>query len=63
MMYDRSGRWSDAAPDTDPQATGRGDRGGLLFGQPPDDSEDKAADDSDEDDTGFINLYAPRVAR
>ena len=54
-MYDRSGRWRDAAPDTDTQATGRGDRGGLLFGQPP--------DDSDVDDTGFINLYAPRVAR
>ena len=64
-MYDRSGRWRDAAPESDPQATGRGDRGGLLFEQPPaDDSENMMGDDGDSDDgDGYIDLYAPSRGR
>ena len=42
-----------------PQATGRGDRGGLAFTQPPTDGNDDInADDSDEGDDGYISLYS-----
>ena len=42
-----------------PQATGRGDRGGLAFTQPPTDGNDDIdGEDSDEGNDGYISLYS-----